>query len=156
MSQTVRTVVSHRFAVPAERIFDVWLDPEWISRWMAGPVTRNERIARLNLEPRVGGKVSIVVDRQGVEIHHVGEYLELDRPGLLVFTWGTGGSRPATSRVIVEIVPRDDGCELTLTHVMAADSTVFADKAAGAWRVILAGLAGFLSEKTDPLILKAS
>ncbi|HKB57419.1 MAG TPA: SRPBCC family protein [Lacunisphaera sp.] len=155
MSEPVKAVVIHRFAVPAERVYDAWLDPEWIGRWMFGPSVRDERIVRLGVEPRTGGKFSFVVDRQGVEINHVGEYLELDRPGLLVFTWATRDSLPGTSRVIAEILPRDDGCELTLTHVMGADRAAFVDKAAGSWRQMFGALAGALAE-TNPLILNPS
>jgi uncharacterized protein YndB with AHSA1/START domain len=140
MKPPTQAVVAHRFSCPAERVFDAWLDPEWIGRWMYGPAVRDERVVRLGLEPRVGGKFSFVVDRQGVEVHHVGQYLELDRPGLLVFTWGTRAALPATSRVIVEISPCADGCELTLTHVMAADGAAFAEKAAVAWRTMLGAL----------------
>ena len=156
MSRPVQVMISQWFAVPAERTFDAWLDPEKITRWLADSHGHDERIVRLDLEPRVGGKFSFVIERQGVEINHVGEYLELDSPGLLVFTWGTGDSRPATRRVIVEIAPRDGGCELTLTHVTAARSTVFADKAADVWRAMLAEMAGALPGKTNSLILKAS
>jgi len=140
MKPPVQTIVSHRFAFPAERVFDAWLDPEWIGRWMYGPAVRDERIVRLGLEPRVGGKFSFVVDRQGTEVDHVGEYLEIDRPRLLVFTWATRDSLPDTSRVIVEITPHAGGCELTLTHVMGADWAAFADRANGAWRKMLAAL----------------
>ena len=80
MNQPVKAVVSHRFAVPAERVFEAWLDPVSISRWMFGPGVRDEKIVRLTVEPRVGGKFSFVVNRQNVEIDHVGAYLELDRP----------------------------------------------------------------------------
>ena len=55
-------------------------------------------------------------------------------------------SLPDTSRVIVEIVPRDGGCELTLTHVMSADWAAFVDKAAGSWRKMIEALAGALTE----------
>ncbi len=137
MKPPVQAVVSHRFTASAERVFDAWLDPEWIGRWMYGPAVRDERIVRLGVEPRVGGKFSFVVDRAGTEVNHVGEYLEVDRPRLLVFTWGTRDARPATSRVIVEITPGDDGCELTLTHVMPTDWTAFAERAPGAWRQML-------------------
>ena len=140
MNQPVQAVVSHRFAVPAERVFDAWLDPEWIGRWMYGPAVRDERIVRLGLEPRVGGKFSFVVDRQGAEVDHVGEYLAIDRPHLLVFTWATRDTLPATSRVILEIAPRDGGCDLTLTHVMGSEWAAFVDKAAGSWRKMLGAL----------------
>jgi len=155
MNQPVKAVVSHRFAFSAERVYDAWLDPEWIGRWMYGPAVREERIVRLGLEPRVGGKFSFVVERQGVEVNHVGEYLELDRPALLVFTWGTADSRPATSRVVVEILPCVGGCELTLTHVMTADWAGYADKAAGAWLKMLGALDGALVE-TNSLTLHSS
>lgn len=155
MNPSVQAVVSHRFTASAERVFDAWLDPEWIGRWMYGPAVRDERIVRLSVEPRVGGKFSFVVNRQGVEIDHVGQYLEVDRPRLLVFTWATRDSLPSTSRVIVEILPCDGGCELTLTHVMGADWAAFADKAAGAWRKMLEALAGALAE-TAPLTLNST
>ena len=140
MKPPVAAVISHRFSVPAERVFDAWLDPVWIGRWMFGPGVRDEKIVRLAVEPRVGGKFSFVVDRQGTEVDHVGEYLEIDRPRLLVFTWATRDALPDTSRVIVEITPCDGGCELTLTHVMGAEWADFAERAAGSWRKMLAAL----------------
>jgi uncharacterized protein YndB with AHSA1/START domain len=155
VNQPVHAVISRHFAFPAERVFDAWLDPEWIGRWMFGPDVRDERIVRLGLEPRVGGRFSFVVNRQDVEIEHVGEYLEIDRPHLLVFTWGTRSSLSDTSRVIVEILPSDGGCDLTLTHVMGADRAAFVDQAAGSWRKMLGALAGALAE-TNPLILNPS
>jgi uncharacterized protein YndB with AHSA1/START domain len=148
MNPPVKAVVTHRFAFPAERVFDAWLDPAWLGRWMFGPGVRDERIVRLAVEPRVGGKFSFVVDRQGGEIDHVGEYLELERPGRLVFTWATRDSLPATSRVIVAIVPCPGGCELTLTHEMGAAWSAFVEQAAASWRLMLGKLAGALAPTT--------
>jgi uncharacterized protein YndB with AHSA1/START domain len=151
MNPPVKAVVTHRFTASAERVYDAWLDPHWIGRWMYGPAVRDERIVRLGLEPRVGGRFSFVVDRQGTEIDHVGEYLELDRPQLLVFTWGTRDSLPDTSRVVVEIVARaDGGCDLTLTHIMGAAWAGYTDKVAASWRKMLAALATALSSHLQP------
>ena len=113
---TVR--VQRAYTHSPERVFDAWLDPALLGRWMFGPAIRDEEIVRLTVDPRVGGKFSFVVRRQGAEIDHVGEYLEIDRPTRLVFTWGTADNLPETSRVTIEIAPRDGGCELTLTHDM--------------------------------------
>ena len=142
MSDPVKAVATKHFTASAERVFDAWLDPDWLGRWMFGPNVRDERIVRLGLEPRVGGKYSFVVNRAGTEVDHVGEYLELARPRRLVFTWGTRDSLPATSRVTVEITPLDGACELTLTHEMGPDWTAFAERAAAAWRKMLDVLAG--------------
>jgi uncharacterized protein YndB with AHSA1/START domain len=131
----------HRFSASAERVFDAWFDPVWLGRWMFGPSVRDERIVRLTLDARVGGKFSFVVNRAGTEIDHVGEYLEIDRPRLLVFTWGTRDSLPATSRVIVEITPRDSGgCDVKLTHRMGGEWSAFVDQAADAWTKMLDAL----------------
>jgi uncharacterized protein YndB with AHSA1/START domain len=140
MNQPAHAVVMHRFSVSAERVFDAWFDPVWLGRWMFGPNVRDERIVRLTLDARVGGKYSFVVDRNGTEVDHVGEYLEIDRPRLLVFTWGTRDTLPDTSRVIVEITPRDSGCEVKLTHLMGAEWSAYVDRAAGAWSKMLDAL----------------
>lgn len=153
MTPTIQAVATRRFALPAARVFDAWLDPEWISRWMYGPQVRDERIVRLDVERRVGGKFSFVVERQGVEINHVGEYLEIDRPSLLVFTWGTRDDPSDTSRVIVEIAPFDGGCELSVTQVVASHRRAFADQATGGWQQMLGVLSDVLP-KTNPLTLQ--
>jgi uncharacterized protein YndB with AHSA1/START domain len=145
MNKPVRAVVTKRFAADAERVFDAWLDPDWLGRWMFGSAVREERIVRLGLEPRVGGKFSFVVNRGGTDVDHVGEYLELLRPRRLVFTWGTRDTLPETSRVIIEIAPVEGGCELTLTHEMAPSWAAFADQAATSWRKMLDALAAALA-----------
>jgi uncharacterized protein YndB with AHSA1/START domain len=144
MNLPVKATITKRFNASAERVYDAWLDPEWIGRWMYGPNVREERIVRLGLEPRVGGSFSFVVDRAGTEIDHVGEYLELSRPRRLVFTWATRDSLPDISRVTVEIVPLDTGCELTLVHEMGSAWAAFVDRAADSWRKMLDVLGGAL------------
>jgi uncharacterized protein YndB with AHSA1/START domain len=154
----LRVVVTHRFPTAAERVFDAWLDPHWIGRWMYGPPLRQERVVRLATEPRVGGRFSFVVDRAGVEVIHHGTYLEIDRPQLLVFTWGTGDGQPDVSRVVVELTPLGAGCQLTLTHVLAARWANFAVRAPGAWRRMLTALDHALVEAPVflPSLLPAS
>jgi uncharacterized protein YndB with AHSA1/START domain len=140
MSQPVHAIVLHRFTLPAEHVFAAWFDPIWLGRWMFGPNVRDESVVRLSIDPRVGGKFSFVVNRGGKEIDHVGEYLEIERPRLLVFTWATRDSLAETSRVIVEIAARDQGCDVKPTHVMGAHWSAFIDKAAESWSRMLEAL----------------
>jgi uncharacterized protein YndB with AHSA1/START domain len=137
MSKPVHAIVVRRFDVAAGRVFDAWFDPVWLGRWMFGPNVRNERIVQLDLEPRVGGKFSFIVNRDGAEIDHVGTYLEIDRPHLLVFTWATRDRLPDTSRVIVEITARSGGCDVKLTHLMGAGWSALVDQAAASWSRML-------------------
>ncbi len=147
MNRPVKVTVTRKFPVTAERVYDAWLSPDWLGRWMYGPAVRDERVVRLGLEPRVGGRFSFLVNRGGKEVEHTGEYLELDHPLLLVFTWATRDTLPEGSRVIVEITPDGAGCELTLTQVLGADRTDFAIKAEGAWRQMFEALATALPDR---------
>jgi len=144
MKTPVQAVVARQFDHPADRVFDAWLDTAMLARWMFGPGARDARIVRLTLDARVGGEFSFVVDRHGDEVDHVGEYLEIDRPRRLVFSWATRDSLSETSRVIVEVTPRGHGCELKLTHEMGDDWAEYVEPAAGSWRKMLAALGSAL------------
>ncbi|MHC5543277.1 SRPBCC family protein, partial [Singulisphaera rosea] len=75
------------------------------------------RMVRAETDPRVGGTFCFVDRRDGRDIEHLGEYLELERPSRLVFAFCVPMFSSERTRVIVDIVPLDDGgCELTLTH----------------------------------------
>ena len=146
----VQVRVTQRFEASAERVFDAWLDTQWIGRWMFGKALRDEEIVRLTLDARVGGKFSFVVRRQGQEIDHVGRYLELERPRRIVFTWGIAGvSDTDESRVVVEIEPREprgNGCELTLTHHLPPEWAAYADRARDGWSKMVGELAAALEK----------
>jgi uncharacterized protein YndB with AHSA1/START domain len=111
-------VVKRDYAFPAERVFDAWLTPEVTRRWLF--TTADSEVIRCEIDARVGGKFEIVDKRDSGEfkgeIRHVGEYLEIDRPHRLVFTFGVPQFDPAMSRVEIDIVAKGTGCELTLTH----------------------------------------
>jgi uncharacterized protein YndB with AHSA1/START domain len=110
---TTNIRVSHRFNAAPERVFDAWLQPDKIAAWMLGPA--GGEMVSVRSDARVGGTFSFVVRRDGEEIDHTGEYLELVRPLRLVFSWGTPRYSPDKSVVSIDIVPAADGCELTLT-----------------------------------------
>jgi len=136
--------VTRRFSAAPERVFDAWLNPRLIGTWMFGPAFRDEEVVHIVNEPRVGGTFSFLVRRQGQDVDHVGEYLEIDRPRRLVFTWGVVAPKTDMSRVVIEIVPLETGCELTLAHEMHPDWGHFADRAAEAWGRMLDALAAAL------------
>lgn len=137
--------VNRRFDAPSSRVFDAWLDTAMLERWMFGPALRDEEIVKLTLDPRTGGTFSFVVRRQGREITHLGEYLEIERPSRLAFTWSTADSLPAVSRVTIEIISLGDGCELTLTHEMHPDWLDYISRTEAGWAKMLDALAAALA-----------
>lgn len=144
MSRTISVSVAREFSVSAERVFDAFLDEAAIGRWMFGPEIRDEQIVHVRIEPRVGGTFSFAVRRGDDLVDHVGEYLEIDRPRRLVFSWGIAGESEDESRVIVDIIAKPPGCRLVLTHEMDAKWSDYADSARNAWTRMLDFLARHL------------
>lgn len=54
--------------------------------------------------------------RDGEDIEHVGKYLEIDRPRRLAFTFSVPKYSKESTRVTIDIVQLEVGCELTLLH----------------------------------------
>ena len=137
-SKAVR--VTRRFSAVAERVFDAWLDAEKASRWLFA--TPDGVMVRAEIDARVGGAFAFVERRAGEDVEHVGEYLEIDRPRRLAFTLRVPKYSAATSKVIIEIVPQGEGCELTLTHEQVPED--FREQTASGWESILDALAASL------------
>ncbi|MGC4013984.1 MAG: SRPBCC domain-containing protein [Luteolibacter sp.] len=136
--------VVRRYQASAEKVFDAWLDPAMLARWMFGPDVRDEEIVRLTLEAWVGGRFSFVVKRGDQEIDHVGQYLEMERPERLKFTWGIAGVSVDESWVTLEIVADGDACELTLTHELDPAWSDYADRTKQGWTMMCGKLAEVL------------
>jgi uncharacterized protein YndB with AHSA1/START domain len=93
---TMIVQVSRRFSASAERVFDAWLDVERARRWLFA--TASGEIVRAELDPRVGGRFVLVDRREGEDVEHVGEYVEIERPRRLVFTFGIPRKSPGLAR----------------------------------------------------------
>ncbi|HEY2444308.1 MAG TPA: SRPBCC domain-containing protein [Rhizomicrobium sp.] len=132
--------VSRRYAAAPERVFDAWLDPKTVGKWLFA--TPNGQMIRVEIDARVGGQFTIV-RREGDDIEHVGEYLEIDRPRRLVFTFGVPKFSAEMTRVTVEIAPAGQGCELTLTHDGVLPE--WAERTQSGWGMILDGLENHLA-----------
>ena len=137
---TVR--VTRRFDASAERVFDSWLDPKTAGRWLFATATG--QMVRVEIDARIGGGFIFVDRRDGEDVEHRGEYLVIDRPRRLVFTFGVPKYSSETTRVCVDIVSRETGCELTLTHEGVLPE--YADRTKGGWTEILGRLAAGLAQ----------
>lgn len=140
----VVVTVTHRFEAPAERVFDAWLDPEQVRAWMAVSGSM-ENLSRVRIDPRLGGAFVFVDVREGEKVEHVGNYLEIDRPHRLAFTWRVKPEEES-STVSIDIVAQDSGCEATLQHEMTPEWAEYADRCAEAWAKMLGGIAATLNK----------
>lgn len=131
------------FRATADEVFAAWLTPAALERWMFGRAP-GEEIVRLDVDARVGGCFSFLVRREGQDIVHVGEYLELDTPRRLAFTWDVGKRRADGSRVEIDLTPVGDSVTLTLVHHLPADAAPYANQTKAGWMRMLGALAGVL------------
>lgn len=119
MIETEPVEITRVVSAPIAEVFRWWTEPQLLERWMS-PVGTVE--AEIDL--RVGGRLRIVMRDEGIEIEHHGEYLEIDRPRRVVFTWQsrfTGGP----SLVSVSLEPAGDEA----TRVMIVHSQLPPDAA---------------------------
>lgn len=124
--------VTHRFAASAERVYDAWLDPKTVRKFLY--TTATGEIVRCDVDGRVGGKYTIVDRRNGEDVLHEGTYLELERPRRIVFTVRVPKYSPDEDRVTIDIKPLAQGCELTLTTQTADE---WADDTQRGWAMLL-------------------
>jgi uncharacterized protein YndB with AHSA1/START domain len=135
-SESTATIqVTRRFGASAERVFDAWLDPATAGKWLFA--TPTGEMIRVEIDPRVGGSFTIV-RRDGDDVEHIGEYLEIDRPRRLVFTFRVPKYSDVTTRVSIDIVAFASGCELTLTHEGVLSEWV--SRGESGWNMILDNL----------------
>ena len=135
MAPPVGLTVARRIAATPERVFDVWLDPESVGRWLFA--TADGVMERVEVDPRVGGRFLVAERRGGDLAEHFGEYVALERPRLVAFDFWTNFSAERT-RVTIDIAADGDGALLTLRH-----DGVWADyeeRTRKGWAIILENL----------------
>jgi uncharacterized protein YndB with AHSA1/START domain len=126
--------VTYQFTASAERVFDAWLDPSKARLWF-GPGLGE--MTRVEIDPRIGGKFNLTQRRDGEDVEHIGEYLEMVRPTRLVFTWIVPKYSSDSSRVIIDIEPLDSGCLVNLAHELPAQYEEYLDGSITAWTIMM-------------------
>lgn len=107
-------VVRRHIAVPRERVFKAWLDSESLAQWMRPGDSTHSTVT---VDPRVGGGFRIVMEGPTHPAHeHRGEYLAIEPPSLLSFTWISRSTDHQPTVVTIEFHERGSGTELVLTH----------------------------------------
>lgn len=102
-----------RIAARPETVFAFFTDPDKMIQWKG---------RKAELDPRPGGIYRVDISGRVVAR---GEYVEVDPPHRVVFTWGWEGAEaegehavpPGSSRVEVSLEPDGDGTLVRLRHL---------------------------------------
>ena len=141
----VRARVRRHFLQQAEDVFDAWIDPAKIRHWFAPGMGEMRRV---DIDARVGGSFCIVQRRGDADATHTGEYLELERPRRLAFTFFVERYSVRPDRVTIDIVPAGNGCELTLTHEMEPRWASHVDRIEHGWSTQMDAIASLLEQRS--------
>jgi uncharacterized protein YndB with AHSA1/START domain len=121
---TDTTVYERTLAIDAspETVWEFLVDPEKLMRWKG---------INADLETQPGGTF-----RCEVIPGHIarGEYVEIDKPNKLVFTWGWDGSEdvpPGSSTIEIELASDGDGTSLRFVHKDLPNAEAIASHAQG-------------------------
>ena len=85
-----------------QRVCDQWLIPVFVGEWLFGSALEPDQILRLENTVRKGGEFSYCASVGGTVKEYSGEYLELDIPRKLVFTWSSKSFPGTQCRVSVQ------------------------------------------------------
>jgi uncharacterized protein YndB with AHSA1/START domain len=148
---TDTTVYERTLAIDAspETVWEFLVDPEKLMRWKG---------INADLETQPGG-----IFRCEVIPGHIarGEYVEIDKPNKLVFTWGWDGSEdvpPGSSTIEIDLASDGDGTSLRFVHRDLPNAEAIASHAHG-WDHYLPRLetaAGGGDPGEDPWVTQAS
>jgi uncharacterized protein YndB with AHSA1/START domain len=139
--QLISAHVTRQFSSSPQRVFDAWLDSKTAGKWLFA--TARGQIVCVEIDVHAGGWFYIVERRDGENVEHIGEYLEIVRPRRLVFTLSVEKYSLDFERVTVVFDPHGTGCELSLTHKTKPE---LARQVSHGWIRMLEGLATVLGE----------
>lgn len=136
LTLTIRRTIN----ASSEAVYNAWLDPATIHRFMAGGA--DQRVTEARTDPRIGGTFRIVMTSDK-EIAHQGIYKDLVPHSLIRFTWESPYS-PADSEVTIRLTPVAGGTEVELSQVRFLSEGA-RDGHRGGWTLILERLAALLA-----------
>ena len=133
--------VSRTIGAPAERVFDVWMDP----KSPGGPWFGGERAI---VNPVVDGLFYFCVKHEGRAWPHYGRFLKIERPRLVEYTWVSEATKGVESIVSVSMEARGDETEVTLRHSNVPDDEMGRRHKDG-WAWVLSALAESLAGRSS-------
>jgi uncharacterized protein YndB with AHSA1/START domain len=138
-------------AAPPE-VYDAWLDPASLREFIC---PAPGRAVEVELDARLGGSLRFLMSFPDEVIEVTGEFVALDRPQRLCFTWRCSDTGDAESIVTVLLAPHQTNRTLmTILHSKQPDELV--PKHVAGWTSVLEQLEQSCSRNTTTATCPAS
>ncbi len=140
---TIETEI--HIAAPPERVFQALTDPQQLLQWWGQQGIY--RGTRWNTDVRPGGKWRSegVSDRDGNPFHVEGEYLQVDPPRLLEYTWIASWTGSIKTIVRMELEAKSGGTMLRLRHTGFTEAAHIKGHSEG-WQRVMGWLQAFVEK----------
>lgn len=125
-----RVRIEMALAAPIEDVYAAWTQPAAMARWLAPTGS-----AEVEADVRVGGRFRVVMIGDGTSIQHTGEYLTVEPPRQLSFTWQSPYTGAEPSVVTVTLTADGDRTRLVLLHERLPEDAAQSHR--GGWGAML-------------------
>ena len=131
-------------AATPERVFRSLTDGNELAAWWGADDMYRTKDWQVDLRP--GGKWStLAIGADGSEMTVGGEYLEVDPPRLLVYTWRPSWDNFEETTVRYDLIPIATGTRLLVTHTGFGDRAQQAAGTGDGWQRVLDWLGEFIA-----------
>ena len=132
--------VERLLPAPIDEVYAAWTDPELMTQWLAPT-----GYAEVEADVRVGGWFRVTMIDGDFRLVHTGEYLLVEPPRRLSFTWRSPYTGPDASQVDVILTARGSATLLVLLHDRLPDETRSSHESG--WTTILERLTALLEHR---------
>jgi uncharacterized protein YndB with AHSA1/START domain len=101
--------IERRFDVPPATVFDMLTDPEHMRVWWG-------ENTEFDIDFRIGGQWTITRSEDGEMYIATGEYLDIQRPSRVQYTFTMPQYSPNTDTITIEIEHQEGGSIVTFEH----------------------------------------
>lgn len=130
------------YEAAAEEVFDAWTNPDVLRRWWVVDQAWRTPVADVDLRPGGRYRLSMEDPASGMTYTVGGEYLEVERPERLVYTWQWEAQPAETSHVstvTVRFIGEGESTTVVLEHT-GLESSESRDRHGHGWKACLESL----------------
>lgn len=145
MGDEPAAVVRRVLPAPPDEVYGEWLDPAAMADWMC---PRPARAVTVEMDARPGGTLRIAFTERGALVRVTGQFLELDRPRTLRFTWTCSDWVDPTVQSMVTVTFEASGANetlMTIRHAQLPPEQI--DGHRRGWAAVAAQLASALAAR---------
>jgi uncharacterized protein YndB with AHSA1/START domain len=139
-------VVRQRLPAPPDAVYQEWTDAGKLAQWMC---PRPARCLNVEADPRIGGTLAFDIEDAGQVFRVSGNYLTLERPHRLAFSWSCSTWPDPAIQTIVTVTIDPDGAEasiMTIEHALLPPALT--QQHAHGWAAIALQLKDALAQAT--------